>query len=314
MGTFTARGISCSPILLTLTPETTLEDLAGTMSESRYMGQSVPGEGWGSVYDDNERLQVRGTRPAGGAPGLGDTGLLQGRYYKDVLDKRVLKAVGQVEDEKLYQLNGWDVLVESPHAGAATAWVSTKQDEGLRYVKPALLALGSSAISGSTHGALPEDFFLWLIYRFLNNQQLSDVLRLELVRSVAATDHLRRRSRIIDTASMDRVDLVALVAARRHSFGPIKMAIRDDDLGLLLDFELEASLAFTVHVTNSQYDEAQGDDRLRMTRDVIQLVVPRLRQAYANDDTWTGTTRAQWLNQCHDAIAAQFPARPPDGT
>lgn len=316
MSTLTARGIACTPLLLTLPGGATLESLLAQINDKRYTGTEIPGSGWGSVLDDNDRLGSHIARSPGGVARISEAGFLEARYYADVLNKSLLRVLdSSAEQGLLFPLQAWDVLVEPPEAGAATTWVSTRNQNELRAtVKAAVESLGSIAVYGSNAGNLPPDFFLWLVYRYLHAPDLSSDLSIKAIRSVTATDALRRSSRIDDKAAMDRMDLLAHVAMESSSFGPVKMPLHDKGLGLRLDFELHESTAFQIHVTNSEYEphvEVPGSLKLEMARDTILTVIPALRSAHRLDEDWGLSTRRTFVRACYDAIVARFPAQPP---
>jgi hypothetical protein len=157
--------------------------------------------------------------------------------------------------------------------------------------------------SDSALALTDSDFFRWLLYRGHHDPQLTKHIEVTVVRDISGQDFRQRPTNVSRGADLDRPELLALVMAAQVEFGPIKVAVRDDELELEVEFELRNDGGFSVIMLRSEYDEDPPRDEkgLRIVTDLAFKVVPEIRSAWNADKKWRDEHRDAFVDT---AIAA----------
>lgn len=106
-----------------------------------------------------------------------------------------------------------------------------------------------------------SDFYLWLLSRYDDNEQLAPDLTLEVIRSMTAEDRLSRGTSLTAGAQMDRAEWAAAAIDKPIKFGPAQFAVDDSGLDLSLELELFVDGSFRIIVGNSDYEDRLPDRR-----------------------------------------------------
>ncbi len=158
--------------------------------------------------------------------------------------------------------------------------------------------------------AIDPDPFLWLVHRQDENTVLSDELELVWLRQLRGQNAAQQRSDFRDSATMDRAELLALIAQQGSAFGSAKLALLHKDLDLEIDMELSIDGSFSPFIGSSPYhadvvqDEALG---VRLALDAAQVVIPDLYRAYAADQAWEEEQRVEFRTKARAQMIALVP-------
>ncbi len=310
MSTTTSGHVSVTPVMIET--DVALADLVAAMSEDLYRPQQVPSSGWGSVEDPDEFVGKRlRYRPRPGRPTLvpGDERYpqrLRARYYWDRPDASLMRTLGAEADPLLtHTFQATDIhIAESDRPGIYFGLIGVRSKRELHmYPAQGLRRLVESADQGasvsidSTPYRIEHDLFFWLIYRYSRDTQLATDLSLDIVRAVSAQDRLFRTASLSEGADLDRLELAAMVAAQR-TFGPVKLALFDNALGLSVEFELHVDGGFSVYVGRSEYDDwdiPKHVKYLRLVDDVAFVVLPKLQASFSSDSAWRRGGRSDFV-------------------
>jgi hypothetical protein len=292
---------------LLVTADVTLSQLATLMEQSPpHLESFTPG--WGGPDDSLHFLGRTATEPAVTKPvvvrGFRDypDALLSRLYWYESDPRAKYYVDGDLTLEQRRALHACDVLIASDGLGGWTVLVTTRTKATLnRFVLPALRSIFSSADGTSLLQADTSrlalgnaDFFLWLVYRSMGDPSLSEHVRVERVHQVntqtAGTLHGAVFRYGIDP---DRHDVNATLASKRAVLGPAKLLLRDDELGLTVDFELFEDGGFGIKTSETSYDDEalDADLRLNAVLDLAFHVTPTLRNFYESEEDWMAVKR-----------------------
>jgi hypothetical protein len=315
--------ISMSPatIVTTLSLDELLE--AVSLPALRYGGK-IPSSGWGATDPVNDDyLGSHTTRPTPGVPIIAPEGELheryiEARYYYDDYDQRAAEyaqlAPGTAVPE--FQLRAVDVMISETSvddeyllfvsAGSTVAGYKSQILQGieakLQEQDPALTIHAGS----QSRGFGDDDFFFWLLHRVTNSNQITDELSVSVIRDLSGQDALSRPSSVSQGASVDRPELLSMIARRTSTFGPAKFACYFEPLTLHLDLDLRQDGAFLLQLGNSWYEKdapLPSLFRTHIVRDAAYTVLPALRSAYYGDSAWRTHERDQFITKAITDLA-----------
>ncbi len=314
--TVTLGRISMTPA--SISSSLTLDGLFAAVLDksSRYSG-AIPSSGWGATDSvNNDYLGSHTTRPTPGTPVLvpqeeGFSRYIQARYYWDGFDQRALEYASMTSsDLPEYQLQAVDVMIsETPTVGEFLLFVSSGAtapgfktqilggiESKLQDFDPQL-----SISTGSQYAGFGgDDFFLWLLHRVTNSNILSGDLSVSAIRDLSGQDALSRPSSVSKGASVDRPELLSMIARKACTFGPAKFACYYEPLHLHLDLDLRQDGAFLLQLGNSWYAQdspAPSVLRTQIVRDATYTVIPALRTAYYSDKEWDKKDRDAFITK-----------------
>jgi len=229
---------------------------------------------------------------------------LVARLYWWERDTSLRRVLGdQVSPTRWHRLKAADIML-TPISGSSdlNLLVSTwNEAEISSQVLPALnVALqrvdGAATIDTTTSelNLVSDDFFLWLLHRHLNQLPLTGDLVIEDMRSIYVQDPLDHGNYLWRGVDTTRLELVGHIAEQKI-FGPARVAIRSDLLEGLYDFDLKVTGEFGVHGDETQYfgsdSLSREQERLRVVRDLADVVIPNLKAAYSADRAWNNSIR-----------------------
>lgn len=334
MGVLTSGLITVTPVRIHT--ELTLGKLRSLSMEpaARYNPHAdKASHGWGGPDDDDFALGLPVTAALDvGAPQLveardGVPSRLRLRYYWDEPSPQVLRSLGAAANWRSWHVRrAVDLVVFADRAGSYSAVISTRDARVLKaHPLRALRDLvgeeteqdgggngGGRVESDGLPESLPHDFFSWLLYKLNGDGVIGRDVALQAVNELSSRDRLLRGARFTDTATLDRIELAALITMGDHRFGPAKIGIEVKDLDAAFDLELHLDGGFKVYRTSS-YDSRQVadvDQGHELVEDYWSVVAPRLRAAYANDTTWTSRGRAQLRDGAISLIRRILPPEP----
>lgn len=301
-----------------------LEDVAEAIRDAPYPSgaREKATQGWGSFSDDPyyaAKESVAATY-SGTAPQVtvnhNNSRLIRARYYYDRVDPALVRRFGDsVSWTSTHERHAFDVLfLEEGEPNELTALVSTRTDAQLDHdVIPVLQGLVAEATpAGQVNGAsiteeLDPDFFLWLVYRLDTGGHVHPTLSISEITSMK-TDNIVGRSRFNEGAGSDRPDMMILIASRSGKLGPAKVSFTHTAKPEgYFELELAKDGGFVV-LRDSSYDEDDlqdlppSDAGLRMVEDMWQVVLPKLRSAYALDHDWRAFERDEFIENSRTTI------------
>lgn len=300
---------------------TTLGDLKQAMIAAKPVHGTFS-SGWGSTEDDPDWLRKANFAPAAGNPfiveGFRDyPDVLVARLYWFKLDSQSSLYFGeQRTSAQQHTLQGVDILISAKPTGGFTVLMTTRDGrEQNKYVLPALRSLVTAADEDSSVHPdtsplefASHDFFLWLIYRALNDTQLTDDIEIESLRDARTQDRKFRGASFTNGIDPDRREVMSLLMNPSSKFGPVKILIRDEEIGMTVDFELFLDGGFAITQGESDYDDDELDSRKRLysVLDLAHHLVPELRAAYEGQSDWP-TEKPLFRSRCFDIASAPFP-------
>lgn len=311
---------------MTLRTTATLDDLFSVLTNVRYSGVAGA-RGWGSVKDGTDELvgQVLRERPRGGRPEPvlgGDLypRQLRARLYWEETDKTLERAaLGDPSNPVVSRLRAADVtFAEGDRDGELIGLLCERNPSRLRNtvvpeVTDLLRIVDRSATVAQDENFLEfgdDDFFRWLVYRYVHKRELDADLSLVEVRAIANQDVAYRPTNMSKGIDMDRPELLALLASNSNKFGPAKFIVWSENLGLEISLEATSSGQFSVFRGQSGYELEAGDEMdhdeigLRLLQDAAFNVLPDLKQIYNADSMWRDTEREKFRQEARDALKA----------
>lgn len=315
MRVLTSGHVNVTP--LTVPTSITLETLREGLGSDPYSGHP-PDHGWGGIdlsepgadgsgaaEDDEDQVpeidietQLRSEPGSPRVANVAGTRLLLGRYLTDRVNSRARRRGGNLTEAEealfLYDLEAIDVVaMRAPQGDATDILVGTHSVRDVRDVSAAIRRALPEAQrtdpSPDTRFRPEADLYLWLLGK-TDAGALSDDLHLTSIRTLQCRDPYDRKTRYFDWADLDRPELLMQVRDPAAAFGPAKLVMVDDSLGLELDWFLREDGSFSLFVGSSAYGGGPSlstrQGRIRLVRDVSTTVIPKLYEAHANDDAW----------------------------
>lgn len=317
MSTLTSLQLSARPLEVLTTA--TLEDIRAAAIANRpaLSGSSAP-RGWGSPTDSESYLDLPPDATMAIGAGIivsADDRLprrLRLRYYWTQPERRAVRRNEGSDDWRLvHVLQAADVVIYETEHGR-TALVTTRTPHPFKQASEGLQVLlrtideGAQVSVDVTAFGFSNDFFLWLFNRNQGSQDLSEQgLELKGMHALS-TISLNKGARFKDGATLDRIELISLIAVSKGKFGPAKFSVDSIDLDATFDLELHLDGGFQPYRT-SEY-EGVSHDRTTLGPALIDdlwiLVLPALRAAYEDDEHWDSEGRVALVRTCVDAVRA----------
>jgi hypothetical protein len=307
MAVLSSNTVSVFPVDITtsLTPA----QLVAAINDHRYDPDTstTSQTGWGSIDDSEFQLgdfpgsmfQVGDVKI--GHPWLRESSALAARYYWWQRDPRAIRVHGEAASpDTINRLMAGDVVF-FPEKGRFVALVTARERVQRAAIVKGLRSLFASVDDHATVSEelggfdLSEDLFLWLLYRLQSQQEISDNLYLVDITEINSMDRSMRGARFQDEASVERIDLAALVAVGTKSFGPAKLVISTVNPSAKFSFELFHDGGFQPF-RRSEYEDRDFDgavQALALIEDIWNVLLPGLRRAHRNDVKWEDIGRAQ---------------------
>lgn len=316
MGTLRSPQLAARPFRLD-TSLTTAE-IANVLAGDTFVvdGEEAP-TGWGSTLDSVEYLDLPPkTAMQAGTPDVLEATedlpvRLRARFYWTRVESRARRQSGAVDDWRVTNvLQAADLLLyELPDGGySGLVTIRTRQDfqRVISALQTQILTADTSA-SISTE-AIPErlsgDFFLWLFYREQTSKILGDS-GLKLIEVMALSSLNRNKgARFKDGATLERIELVSLIATAQGQFGPVKFSVNAQDPEAGFDLELHPDGGFQPYRTSDYTEEEVTKDEQgpRLFDDLWVKVLPTLRAQYAADENWVAEGRQKLKALCMEAV------------
>ncbi|PQP22747.1 hypothetical protein [Rhodococcus opacus] len=301
-----------------ISTDASLVDIRDAATNSLYTndGES-PGRGWGALSGDAElSAQTSSATPID--PGIPAIGLnhnklntLSMRLYFDVANPAVRKHVGSDRHWTAYHDRvGVDLLVTNDaDEGEFTVLATTRTPNHLKYsVKPALEDLLAFEDGNSGYikpirvdEQLDPDLFLWLIHRDHAVLPVTEDLALSAIDNAESRYPIGWRSKYSGGATAARGDLLANVA-KSAEFGPAKVELYhygkpEGYFVLKLDHDGGFSMYRATEYDDKDLARALNPEALgrRLVEDVWQIILPKIRTAHANDNSWRETVRDEFI-------------------
>ncbi|GAA4047726.1 hypothetical protein GCM10023063_38890 [Arthrobacter methylotrophus] len=302
-----------------------LDDLLIEIEDNKYpTNPTAPSEGFGSLQDEmavvnsSTEMVFRPGTARIEDPGNGAPRRLRVRYYYDVLNKTLLRLLGQHSDWKAtYVRKAFDITVyENTGEDGTSVLVSARDAPTVKNpvtnaVKAMFPSFGPGGVSMEMD-TIPEsvisDFFLWILYRFQMTQQLAPDVSISWVEEMASKDGMRRGARFTDDAAFGRVDLSSLIAGGNAHFGPAKIEIRDASLDANFSLEIHFDGGFVVY-RSSHYAGIHHSSEylgLALSDDLWITVLPKIRDEYNKDTEWTSVGRDKLTELARETIRASL--------
>lgn len=315
--------------------ETGLDEVLNYLEAHPYT-ERVPGSGWGGIAQSSD-LSESGygmSRASTGSPKLfvdqDESPLVLSRYFIDRPRKGLRDVpsttIEGLEAELTNELHGFDVLWAPD---ASLVLIATHDPKEISdYVIPAINAV-LSEVSGPRSSAVTpvpqlcpnDDLFFWLLFRLWTNTTLSTDLKLSGIRTMSHLDSSESEARLLNAVSFDRPIVLTAVADPRAIFGPAKLVLTDESIGLTADIFLDRLAQTSSHVLRSYYHAEDFEDwdrevfGLRLARDTSTVLLPKLLDAYRGDASWTEDSRhdfKEWavqqratVEQLSEAVVAE---------
>lgn len=300
-----------------ISTDASLSDIRAAASNSLYTNENdTPGKGWGELSSDPD-LSAQTSSAAPINPGVPAIGInhnkfetLSMRLYFDQANPVVRRRLGPDAEWTAYHDRiGVDVLVtDDVGQGAFTVLATTRTPNHMRYfVKPAVEDLPPSVdgVDGTVKPIrldeqLDPDLFLWLLHRDHAVLPIADDLALSSIENAESRYPIGWRSKYSGGATAERGDLLANVA-KSAQFGPAKVELfhHSDPTGYFV-LKLEHDGGFSMY-RSTEYDDKDVARSLtpedlgrRLVEDAWQILLPKLRNAYASDNAWRETTRDEF--------------------
>ena len=302
------------------------------MLQNTYKGD-VPGSGYGSIDDDDEVLRGRAYgRPKGGSTYIAPEESewpprLVTRFYWNEPDQRMQLILGFDADPRLtYSFQATDLmLVETSESNELLAYVGMRPTARgfMSSVVESLRALVEEVDHGAwiSTGSSPvgfgdDDFFRWLLYRYLWEKQIGRV-QLKVINDITGRDGLFRNAALSKGADVDRPELLALMSGVDTFFGPAKVEVFDTALNLDASLELRQDGGFTPLTGSSGYTKnppLPSQFRINLVNDLAFGTIPALRAAYYGDSKYRKGGRNRLLKHCREQLGHALASVAADGT
>lgn len=320
MPLLTKGSIGVTPILLKTSAS--LEELRKAALELKPVSSEVK-PGWGSLGDSTDPIgEPNAAAPLAGSPAVVEEdehlpARLELRAYWWSLDRSVMKLVGRDRKREAMRLMGADLLI-SPSASEEDEYLvlvsSRNQPEIRRDIKPLLSQLAESvdpsatvSLDTSPMDLVSEDFFLWLLYKTLEEEVISDETDTLMCREVRSVDQDVRETRLSQGVVLERPELLALICKENPSFGPIKLLIQHGDPELHLDCEVGLRGTYSI-IKGGTALKATPEDLEPAYLNVLfalyyaHVVYPELVRRWNADTEWTQYKRHEFFAKCHEML------------
>jgi len=298
----------------------TLDQIRQKMTADTFKpSASTQRPGWGSYLEGDEILNIPNFTPEVHPPILmsaerEEPETLAARFYyfrRQPLLRRMEPV--NADPARYHVLKAVDVLI-SPVPDAENSFTvlvaSWDRDEttlasiGLRNLINSLDDAAILYADTSVLDLIDDDFFLWLVRRAFYEPIITEDMELDGIRHMDTKDSLNHTVNMGAGIDSTRGELLYLVAQESVHFGPGKLNIAHDRIGLNVDLELRVDGGFSVTMKSTVL---LGDDddklselekRIRAFQQSAHIVIPELKTAYQRDRAWHEAGRAEFRESC----------------
>lgn len=294
------------------------QDIRGLLNENIYGREASPRPqiGWGAISDPDFPV---GSPPAADftattipetEAALRSRGAVAARFYWWQADTKAERLHGSgAEAALIHRLAAADILIFD-ETGGVSVLTTVRDDAQFNQVRDALGDIiidadrRATVVSDTLKERIPEDLFLWLLYRLQWQQQLSGNLYLGGIREISSMDRSMRGAKFQDEATVDRVELAALVAIGTKAFGPAKAFVLSTNPDADFHFELHADGGFQAY-RSSEYTDRNftgADQAVILAEDMWTQILPQLREAHRRDEEWEVSGRTILRQAARDNV------------
>lgn len=319
MGVLTSGMISIKPVRVAYNGK--LDGLLVDFDKKKYPAQpTAPSEGFGGIRDDlavvnaPSSLTFTPGKPVIDPAADGNPRRLRLRYYYDVLDKKIMAALGtSVTWSVMNVRRAFDLtIIENSGEQGTSVLISARdaptiKNHAVNAIKALFPSTGSGGV-GMEMDTIPEsvesDFFVWMLYRLDEDQQLAPDVSISWVSELSSRDGMSRGARFTDDAAFGRLDLSALIAIGNSKFGPAKIDIRDESLDANFRLEMHFDGGFVAFRDSHYTGLMVTSDALgpRLSDDLWLTVLPKVRETYNNDTDWTSSGRDKLKDKARERV------------
>jgi len=214
----------------------------------------------------------------------------------------------------MYSFQATDLmLVETSEPNELLAYVGmrptargfvTSVVESLRALVEEIDSGSTISVASSPVGFGDDDFFRWLLYRYLWEPQIGRV-QLKAIHDITGRDGLHRNAALSKGADIDRPELLALMAGVDTFFGPAKIEVYDDVLNLDASLELRQDGGFTPMTGSSGYTKDEPPPsifRVTLINDLAFGTIKELHSEYYADSKYRHVGRKKLLAHCRKEL------------
>jgi len=316
----TQRFLRATPMRLDTTA--TLDEIEAQMTLPISAPQAqIQKTGWGSFLDGDNILNLPNFTPTVHPPVRftavrEEPETLAARYYYFKRNPTLRKLEPANADPSSYHvLKAIDVLISPiPDAeNSFTVLVASWDRDETTYASNALKSLVGLLdqdvilhADTSILDFIDDDFFLWLVARSLQNVEITEDMSLDGIRRMDTKDALHHTVNMGAGIDATRGELLYLVAQDQVSFGPGRLNVAHDRLGINLDFELKVNGGFSITMKTTEFTAIDEEDehlaelerRLRAFQQAAHVVIPELKETWQRDSVWRTSGRAEFREDC----------------
>lgn len=154
---------------------------------------------------------------------------------------------------------------------------------------------------------LTREFFFWLMYRSHHDQQISDNLSLTGLVRIAGQDPDNRYARVHDGVTLDRAELLSMIMMGQTNFGPATVLFDHAEKELEAKMEIHVDGGFTPALSETFYESREDRHReskgLKITQDILYVILPELIRAFNSDTEWRDKNRDQYVSDAQQALS-----------
>lgn len=321
MPLLTHGAIGVTPIRLDTAAS--LENLRDAAIAKKPRGSDLE-PGWGSLGDSTDLYRVTGApSPMPGDPAIVEADeylprRLEMRGYWWSVERAILKHVGADNKRDAMRLEAVDVVISPASSGDGQYLVlvsSRNRKEINEAVRPLISRLEDSldstllvSLDTSPLDLVSDDFFLWLLYKTLETEQISTKTDTLDVREVRSIDRDTRETHLSRGVGLDRAEFLALLCKANPRFGPIKLLIEHKAPELMLDCEIDLRGAYSIVKSGTGF-KANVEDVEPEYLNVLyalhyaHVVYPELVSAWNADIEWGRHKRDAFYAKCRQMLA-----------
>lgn len=284
-----------------LDTQASLNQIAAAMAQDVYDPTNGNSSGWGSTHDTDAFLGVQPNTefdveaPEQHFHDFRDPEILPARFYWWTPNHAALRRQGeQASRRTTHVLTAADVILFPKSNGSIIGLVTARDQQQYMQVVNGLSILldtvgsGTTVVTENLTEHITEDLFVWLLYRLQWRQDLPPNLYLSAIQEISSVDRQYRGARFQDEASVERIELAALVAVRVKGFGPAKIDLLavNPDASFSLELHMDGGFQPYRRSTYERSDLDGAPQARALIEDLWTIIIPQLRAAYRADDEW----------------------------
>lgn len=320
MPLLTRGAISVTPLLIH--SPLSLHEIAGAMSENKPSPLDlIPG--WGALTDDPDIIGMLANRFEAnvGQPHIQPQDdllpeRLEARFYWWDLDKSALRYEGYESKHDAMKANAVDIVLTAGGQDEMVAFVSTKNASQiandvipqLEYISSQPSSSNSSSSAAEAYDDVDPDFFFWLVFRALNESEISSNLQIIELREAHSQDHAHRGTRLSQGVDPSRGEFLALLAQNTTEFGPVKITIGSQFPDAVIDCELDFYRKFSLIRGRSEFEGAPEGATPEQVNVLLAMQLanntfPDLIEAWRSDSAWTAEARQSYRDRSRTELS-----------